>query len=280
MMHILVRSSSPRRRLAAALFLPLLLVGASCSTATDLADEPAPAPAVTGDDSIESPTDGTEATSPDAERTGSVADQPRPASALADLITQLPPAPTGLPEPQPDQPRPLGLTIDALGIDIATVIGVGVEPNGDMEIPPADEVGWYRYGPSPGQQGSAVLAAHIAFDGTDGVFVDLKDLELGSLISVSYDDGSTTDFVAVSKEQYDKTQLPRDTIFGRSGDPQLVLITCGGEFNRQVRSYDDNVVIYANPVPNSRTSDTSSEGGVEQDGRSDGAGTERSSGQA
>ncbi len=131
---------------------------------------------------------------------------------------------------------------------MATVIDVGVEENGDMEIPPADEVGWYGFGPTPGDVGSSVLAAHIAFDGQDGVFVNLDKLELGSIITVSYDDGTTADFEAVSKEQYEKEQLPRDSIFARDGDPQLVLITCGGDFNRQVRSYEDNVVIYANPI--------------------------------
>jgi sortase (surface protein transpeptidase) len=93
-----------------------------------------------------------------------------------------------------------------------------------------------------------VLAAHIAFDGQDGVFVNLDKLELGSLIQVQYDDGSVVEFVATAKEQYDKNELPKESIFDRSGEPQLVLITCGGDFNSEVRSYEDNVVVYADPV--------------------------------
>ncbi|MGB5755995.1 MAG: class F sortase, partial [Acidimicrobiales bacterium] len=189
----------------------------------------------------DSPDQASDTADPESSDTGS-------ASPLADLITELPPASTGLPQPDPEGPQPIGLTIESLGINVATVIDVGVEDNGDMEVPAADEVGWYRYGPAPGQEGSSVLAAHIAYDGVDGVFVNLDDLALGSIIAVEYDDGSIAEFEAVATEQYNKQQLPKDSIFARTGEPQLVLITCGGEFNRQVRSYDDNIVVYANPL--------------------------------
>ncbi len=169
-------------------------------------------------------------------------------SSLADLVTELPSAPVGFPETTSDGPTPVGLRIDDLGIDTASVLAVGVEDNGDMEVPPADRVGWYQFGPSPGQTGSAVLAAHIAFDGQDGVFRHLDQLPIGAEMSVTYDDGSERRFVASDKQQYDKVDLPRDDIFARDGESQLVLITCGGNFNRDLRSYDDNVVVYADPL--------------------------------
>ena len=37
-------------------------------------------------------------------------------------------------------------------------------------------------------------------------------------------------------------------VFSKEGEPTLVLITCGGSFNRGLNSYDDNVVVYADPV--------------------------------
>jgi LPXTG-site transpeptidase (sortase) family protein len=171
-----------------------------------------------------------------------------PRSELADLITELPPAPTGAPVIEPEGPRPVGLTINSLGVDRAPVVGVGIEDDGQMEVPPADEVGWYRYGPTPGEDGSAVLAAHIAYEGQDGVFVDLDDTEIGDEIEVRYDDGSTRLFTAVEVVQYDKNELPQDQVWGRSGDSSLVLITCGGDFNPELRSYEDNIVVYAVPA--------------------------------
>jgi len=32
------------------------------------------------------------------------------------------------------------------------------------------------------------------------------------------------------------------------GAPRLVLITCGGRFDPVARSYEDNIVVYAEPV--------------------------------
>ena len=248
-----------RRPVAWLILLATLLVGAACSPTADDGAGDLPTAAVDAAGAGGDPAADPSAADPSAEATDAGADQsaggaataPEPPAggtggpALADLITELPPAPTGLPVPPPAGPAPAALTIEALGIERAPIIGVGVEDNGDMEIPPADRIGWYRYGPSPGDDGSAVLAAHIAYDGVDGVFVDLVDLAAGSTIDVHYDDGTTTRFVARSTEQYDKDELPRDRVWGRSGPASLVLITCGGDFNRSLRSYDDNIVVYA-----------------------------------
>lgn len=241
---------APHRSVVLLLFV--LLIGAACGSTADLADStggspnesetavrntaPIEAIPVTVDDDQDS-------------QKGPLRSSGNSDYNIADKITALPPAKTGLPFAAPPGPVPVGLTIDALGLSTAGVIGVGVEENGDMEIPPADRVGWYRFGASPGDEvGSAVLAAHIAFDGQDGVFVNLDELEIGSLIQVEYSDGSVAEFVASAKEQYDKNELPKSSIFDRSGDPQLVLITCGGDFNSKVRSYEDNVVVYAKPL--------------------------------
>ncbi len=244
-------------RRSAVLFLLVLLVGVACGSTSDLANSVATgSDSATGNQTITAtPVEG----SSDASGETSTNEEYSEGSAsrssgsldynIADRITALPPAKTGVPFAAPPGPQPIGLTIEALDINTAGVLGVGVEDNGDMEIPPADRVGWYQFGASPGdERGSAVLAAHIAFDGQDGVFVDLDEIELGSLIKVEYDDGSVVEFVATAKEQYDKNELPKESIFDRSGEPQLVLITCGGDFNREVRSYEDNVVVYADPV--------------------------------
>ena len=166
---------------------------------------------------------------------------------LARQIVDLPAAPIG-PVASLDVRQPIGLRIPSLGIDEAVVVDVGVETNGDFEVPIASEVGWYRFGPTPGAEGSAVLAAHIAQGGVDGVFRYLADLEVGAEFSVIYDDGTAGDFRVTEMNQYDKDELPTDELFRKFGDSQLVLITCGGDFNRQIRSYDDNVVAVAVPI--------------------------------
>ncbi len=141
---------------------------------------------------------------------------------------------------------PVGLRIPALN-KVASVIQAGVEPNGDMEVPAnVDDVAWYKYGPAPGEPGSAVLAAHVDLAGQGpGVFFGLRDLEPGSAIYVDFDDGSTGVYEAQARKTYQKEDLPTDAIFSREGPAVLTLITCGGDFNRSLRRYDSNVVVYA-----------------------------------
>jgi hypothetical protein len=42
--------------------------------------------------------------------------------------------------------------------------------------------------------------------------------------------------------------LPIEQLFVPDGPPGLVLITCGGSFDRGVRSYQDNIVVRAVPA--------------------------------
>jgi LPXTG-site transpeptidase (sortase) family protein len=139
------------------------------------------------------------------------------------------------------------MSFDAIGVGVAPVVDVGVEVDGEMEIPGATEVGWYRYGPVPGAEGSAVLAAHISWNGRDGVFRRLARAEPGQRFTVSFDDGAIAEYEVVAIRQYPKDQLP-DELFAATGEPQVVLVTCGGSFNRSLNSYDDNIVAYAVPV--------------------------------
>jgi hypothetical protein len=53
----------------------------------------------------------------------------------------------------------------------------------------------------------------------------------------------------VSRELIEKQVLPLASLFQRAGPPRLVLVTCGGEFIPELRSYRDNVVVVSEPVP-------------------------------
>ena len=53
-------------------------------------------------------------------------------------------------------------------------------------------------------------------------------------------------FYGGDAEGYARRQL--EDFFARDGTPRLVLITCGGRFNRSLNSYDDNVVVISVPL--------------------------------
>ena len=146
-------------------------------------------------------------------------------------------------------PTPTGLRIDDLGV-AAPIDPYGIDEDGQMDVPDnVTDVAWYQWGPSPGEGGSAVLAAHVDLAGQGaGVFFDLDTLDPGATVLVDFDNGETQAFEVVARQTYDKDQLPLDVIFSREGPAVLTLITCGGGFDRSSRRYDSNVVVYAVPV--------------------------------
>src|SRR6266511_3066411 len=154
------------------------------------------------------------------------------------------------PRPLPRWPPvPVEVSIKALGVN-APVLPVGIaQAGGNMQIPQDVRViGWYRFGPSPGQLGSAILVGHVDSRAQGpGAFFRLAHLRVGASIIVRSQDGSSLRFGVVARRSYPKGGLPA-WIFDRTGPPTLALVTCGGSFDRRLRRYADNIVIFAVPV--------------------------------
>lgn len=143
---------------------------------------------------------------------------------------------------------PVRLTILDIGVNEAPVEGVGVLPDGRFEVPEARVVGWYRFGPAPRDAGTSVLAAHLNYDGVNGVFRRLSDVDVGAEVVVTLAEGDAARYRVTEVRLIDKNLLPPDEIWNREGPRRLVLITCGGRYDASRRSYDDNVVVFADPV--------------------------------
>jgi sortase (surface protein transpeptidase) len=113
-----------------------------------------------------------------------------------------------------------------------------------------DRTGWYRFGPAPGQRGSAVIAGHV--DDVEqglGALAPLRTAGAGDEFAVTDAEGTTTRWVVVARELIRKRALPLDELFRRDGPPRLTLLTCGGPFLEEYRSYRDNVVVVAELLP-------------------------------
>ncbi len=135
--------------------------------------------------------------------------------------------------------------------DVA-LLPVGVSDAGAMELPRSGrDVGWYRFGAAPGDpRGSAVLAGHVDTLGEGpGALAGTTRLEVGDPLQVERADGSLVDYAVSARVLVGKDELPTADLFTRSGAPRLVLITCGGDWREDVRSYDANVVVTAEPAP-------------------------------
>jgi sortase (surface protein transpeptidase) len=141
--------------------------------------------------------------------------------------------------------RPVRLRIPAIGVD-TTTMDLGLHSDGTLEVPPdGTSAGWYTGSPTPGELGPSVLAAHVDWKGERGVFSDLGQVESGDEVTVYREDGRVARFSVVRVEQYSKDGFPTGDVYGDVGSPQLRLITCGGDFDDEARSYRDNVVVYA-----------------------------------
>jgi LPXTG-site transpeptidase (sortase) family protein len=145
---------------------------------------------------------------------------------------------------------PVHLRLDSQSIDADVVPVSASAETAELLVPPTHAVlGWYQYGVTPGDAGSAVLAGHVDWKGQLGAFYDLIDVAVGDQVVVTLADGRQVAFTVTSNEQIAKVDLPLDRVFRHDGPPQLVLITCGGYFNRTTRHYDDNIVVFATPTP-------------------------------
>lgn len=160
-----------------------------------------------------------------------------------------PPAVTAPPVDGTTTSPPVRLLIPAIGVD-SGLMELGLQADGSLEVPPTGfPAGWFTGAPVPGAIGPAVMAGHVDWQGSPGVFYDLRLLEPADEITVTRTDGSSVVFAVVSVQQFDKADFPTDAVYGELDHPGLRLITCGGAFDPGQRSYTDNIVVFADLVP-------------------------------
>ena len=143
---------------------------------------------------------------------------------------------------------PVRVQIPAIGVD-STLMQLGLRADGSLQVPPSGfPAGWYTGAPTPGELGPAILAGHVDWGGRPGVFSRLHDLQPDEEVTVARQDGSAAVFRVTQVKEYPKDKFPTDVVYGDLDHPGLRLITCGGSFDRQARSYDDNIVAFADLV--------------------------------
>jgi hypothetical protein len=162
------------------------------------------------------------------------------------LVPVLPRRPERAEAPVP-QGTPRRVVIEAIGVD-AELVELGLQPDGAMEVPGFGWAGWYAEGPPPGHPGPAVIAAHVDSRSGPDVFYRLRELVPDDEVVVRYDGGDEVVFRVVASERVSKDELPGDRIWPVTADRLLTLITCGGEFDRSVRHYRDNVIVFTSPA--------------------------------
>jgi sortase (surface protein transpeptidase) len=107
-----------------------------------------------------------------------------------------------------------------------------------------ESVGWYRYGPVPGDPGDAVIDGHLDSATGPAVFWRLGRLRPGDEIVVDLPGRGMRVFRVDGLTTVPYTAHPSG-LFATSGTPRLSLITCAGPFDPLSRTYAQRLIVGA-----------------------------------
>ncbi|AVZ76869.1 class F sortase [Streptomyces lunaelactis] len=142
---------------------------------------------------------------------------------------------------------PKRLSILEIAVD-APFTELSVGASGQLDAPPPDNnnlVGWFRGGATPGERGTSIVAGHVDTKTGPAVFLLLGALKPGSRVDITREDGTVAIFTVDSVETFSKARFPNERVYADTPSPQLRLITCGGDYDRKAKDYEDNVVVFA-----------------------------------
>jgi len=144
--------------------------------------------------------------------------------------------------------RPVSLALPSgavLAVDTAVTV-----PGGSLTLPEAvDRAGWWEGGAKLGDPfGAIVIAAHVdSFADGIGPMAELLSADVGDVVRLA-SHGLSQSFEIRQSALVPRTGLARQaTTLSFAGPPRLVLITCGGPYDRARGGYLDNLVIVAEP---------------------------------
>lgn len=166
-----------------------------------------------------------------------------------DTQIAVPPSATSTAQTVSYAQEPARLRIPAVNIN-ATVQDLGINALGNMQAPDNFvQVGWYKYGPAPGQVGSAVIDGHVDNGlGLAGVFIHLDQIKVGDDVYVDTNASTTYEFVVTDIESYPYQNVPTDLIFNQNDAARLNIITCEGTWVPGGDTYDHRLVVFTKLV--------------------------------
>ena len=143
---------------------------------------------------------------------------------------------------------PVHISIPAIGVSVK-LVQLGRTSTGAVAVPTSWYTpGWYKYGPTPGQDGSAAILGHVDSTSGPAIFYNLNKLRPGNKITVKLADGKTVEFSVIGLRVYPKDNFPSKVVYGAKGYSALQLITCAGVFDSSTHHYLSNLVVFTKRV--------------------------------
>lgn len=146
-------------------------------------------------------------------------------------------------KPDPSE-YPARLLMPSIKLD-TQIQEVGVTPSGEIDVPSGNSMSvvWYRYGPIPGEVGSAVMDAHVY-----AAFRKLRYLKVGSDVYVVNKGGEKMHFRVTDSRIYTLEEMPLEGIFNNYNGRHLNFITCARKFIPSLDTYSHRLVVYTERV--------------------------------
>jgi len=145
---------------------------------------------------------------------------------------------------------PIRLQIPKINID-GSIQSVGLTEDGAMAPPfGPNGLGWYKFGPYPGEIGSAVIDGHFGTwkNGQGSIFDNLHKLNKGDLIYIKNVDGSLITFVVRELKIFDPEDDAFEVFISNDGGAHLNLITCSGDWISKEKTYTKRLVVFADKL--------------------------------
>lgn len=133
----------------------------------------------------------------------------------------------------------------------ARVMRVGLDKQDTLLAPNnVHDAGWYTGSAKPGEaSGATVIDGHISGPTQPGVFVNLKKLQAGDIISIERGDKTKITYKVIKTEQHDVADVNMyEVMQSVTAKHGLNIISCGGAFNRKMNSFEQRIIVYAEQV--------------------------------
>lgn len=144
---------------------------------------------------------------------------------------------------------PVHLRIPKIDLDTTFEKALGINQDRTVQVPDSfDQVGWYKYGPTPGELGPAVVLGHVDSYQGPAVFWSLGQLEEGDEIYIDRVDGTVATFTVEYLERHEQADFPTSKVYGNLDYAGLRLITCSGVYDHGSQRYSHNLIVFARLV--------------------------------
>jgi hypothetical protein len=156
-----------------------------------------------------------------------------------------------VPAPATTHSTPSTVTVPSINQHDVPVVAATVD--GDHISPPRDVhmAGIWTGGASlDAIAGTTTLVGHVNYVRQgDGAFHDLSFVQVGSPITTVDATSSATAWIVTAVTATPQAAgVDPAAVAGPAGPRRLVLVTCGGQYDRTLHSYSNNVYVWANPA--------------------------------